>query len=172
MAFYLFSKACLTGFYAPPPPFQGFLLQVPSICLNFTDNTPVPHKHRAKYLGATLRDDCSSLTDITSRIGKVRAGFKKLQQFWRHINITQHFKLKIYKATFMPMLTYGLESAAITQSQYDRLNAIHSNCVRKILGIKATYYTEVLDPSQTTYNNPTVRQLAHIPSLQAIILDR
>ena len=70
------------------------------------------------------------------------------------------------------MLTYALESAAITQSQYNRLNAVHSNCVRKILGIKATYYTEVLDPSQPTVNNSTVRQQANIPNLQAIIQDR
>ena len=140
--------------------------------IHFTDHTTVPHHHRAKYLGVILRDDCSSLTDINARIGKVRAGFKKLQQFWRHTNITQHFKLKIYKATFIPMLTYGLESAAITQSQFNRLNAVHSNCIRKILGIKATYYTEVLDPTQTTYNNSTVLQLANMPTLQAIIQDR
>ena len=70
------------------------------------------------------------------------------------------------------MLTYGLESAAITQSQFNRLNAVHSDCIRKIMGIKATYYTEVLDPTQTTYNNSTVLQLAHMPTLQAIIQDR
>ena len=102
----------------------------------FTNQSTVPHHHRAKYLGVTLRDDCSSLTDINTRLGKVRSGFKKLQQFWRHSNISQ--KLKIYyKATFIPVLTHGLESAAITQSQYNRLNAVH-NQFRKILGIKAT----------------------------------
>ena len=140
--------------------------------IQFTDNSTVPHHHRAKYLGVILRDDCSTFADINARIGKVRAGFKKLQQFWRHTNITQHFKLKIYKATFIPMLTYGLESAAITQSQFNRLNAIHSNCIRKILNIKATYYTEVLDPSQPTYTNTQVLQQAHMPTLQAIIQDR
>ena len=70
------------------------------------------------------------------------------------------------------MLTYGMESAAITQSQYNRLNACHAQRVRTILGIKATYYTEVLNPETPTVNNSTVLQQASLAQLQSIIQDR
>ena len=137
--------------------------------IHFADNSTVPHHHRAKYLGVILRDDCSTLTDINARIGKVRSGFKKLQQFWRHTNITQHFKLRIYKATFIPMLTYGMESATLTQPHANKLNAFHTQRLRKILGRKSTYYTEVLDPTQPTVNNQAIHDQTSIPPLTAII---
>ena len=137
--------------------------------IRFTDGTPTKHQHQAKYLGVVIRDDCSTLTDITSRIGKARAGFQTLHKFWRHTDISISYKLKIYRAVFIPMLTYGMESAALTQSQFNRLNAFHTQCVRKIHNIKSTYFTEVLDTTYDTTTNLETLQLAHINSLQAII---
>ena len=71
--------------------------------------------------------------------------------------------------TFIPMLTYGMESATLTQPQKHRLNAFHCQCLRKILNHKATYYTEVLDPTAPTVNNKAILDEANLPPLTDII---
>ena len=67
------------------------------------------------------------------------------------------------------MLTYGMESATLTQPQANRLNAFHCQRLRKILNHKATYYTKVLDPTATTVNNQAILDEANIPQLTDII---
>ena len=62
-------------------------------------------------------------------------------------------------------MTYGLESAALTKGDFDRLEAFHSQSLRKILHFKSTYYTEVLNPTARTYTNQEVRALTSQPPL-------
>ena len=47
----------------------------------------------------------------------------------------------------------------------DRLEAFHSQSLRKILHFKSTYYTEVLNPTARTYTNQEVRALTSQPPL-------
>ena len=70
------------------------------------------------------------------------------------------------------MLTYGMESATLTALFLAKLDGFHAQCIRKILNIKATYFTEVFDPSYATYNNNEVLTAAHITPLSNIILSR
>ena len=67
------------------------------------------------------------------------------------------------------MLTYGMESACLTQHNFHRLDAFQAQCLRKILNIKATYYTEVLDPTAPTVTNSQVIQQANMPTITNII---
>ena len=70
------------------------------------------------------------------------------------------------------MLTYGMEPATRIVTYITKLNSFHAQCIRKILNIKATYYTEVLDPTVETINNTRVLAKANITSLSNIILSR
>ena len=54
-----------------------------------------------------------------------------------------------------------MESAALTATDLHRLDAFHHSTLRKILNIKTTYYTEVLDPTAHTFTNKDVQ--AHAP---------
>ena len=47
----------------------------------------------------------------------------------------------------------------------DRLEAFHSQSLRKILHFKSTYYTEVLNPTARRYTNQEVRALTSQPPL-------
>ena len=87
------------------------------------------------------------------------------QQYVLVINtdLTLKWKLRIYNAVFIPLVTYGLESAALTTSDYNRLEAFHSQSLRKILHLKSTYYTQVLQPTARTYTNQEVRFLNEQP---------
>ena len=110
-------------------------------------------KPSAKYLGVYLTPKGNNSTDIAQRIHRGRAGFEKLHKFWRHSNITQAWKMQVFNQVFIPMLTYGTESAYISPSDMQKLDAFQAQCLRKILNKKSTYFTKVLDPTQTTFTN-------------------
>ena len=132
--------------------------------ITFTDGTPVTIEQHAKYLGVTLSSDGSTNKDITTRLVKARKHFYALHQFWGNTDLTLKWKLRIYNAVFIPLVTYGLESAALTTTSDDnRLEAFHSQSLRKILHLKSTYYTQVLQPSARTYTNQEARFLTEQP---------
>ena len=113
------------------------------------------HKHYVSLMDA----------DITARIQKGRSGFKQLHKFWRHTNISTAWKLKVFNTVFVPMLTYSMESAALTEKNLHRLDAFQAQCLRKILNHKATYYTTVLNPTATTYHNTDIIKEANTPTI-------
>ena len=67
------------------------------------------------------------------------------------------------------MLTYGLESAAIAPQDHRALLHFQAQSLRSILRIKSTYYTEVLNPTATTFTHIQVIQQAKMPTITAII---
>ena len=75
----------------------------------------------------------SSHRDVLTRVAKTRKHFNSLHQFWRNTDLTLKWKLRIYNAVFIPLVTYGLESAALTKGDFDRLEAFHSQSLWKIL---------------------------------------
>ena len=135
---------------------------------------------RALVLGVRGTRRFQTAHDLTRTSMKLDTKFgnrrtKTAAVHWRHTHTQTHthtdtqWKLRVYKATFIPMLTYGMESATLTQPQANRLNAFHCQCLRKILNHKATYYTEVLDPTAPTVNNQAILDEANIPQLTDII---
>ena len=74
----------------------------------------------------------------------------------------------MYMSTFVPVLMYGMESATLTAADKQKLDSIHCSCLRKILNIKSTYYTELLDQTATTVSNSTILQLADLPPITAM----
>ena len=109
--------------------------------VHFTNGTPITIEQHAKYLGVTLSSDGSSHRDVLTCVVKARKHFNSLHQFWRNIDLTLKWKLRIYNAVFIPLVTYRLEAAALTKGDYDRLEAFHSQSLRKMLHFKSTYYT-------------------------------
>ena len=116
-----------------------------------------------------IHENTSTHNDIRARIAKGRSGFKTLQSFWKNSNITAQWKLKVFKMCFVPMLTYGMESASITPSDHRALIGFQAQCIRSIYGIKSTYYTKVLNPQATAYTHMQVIQQAKMPTITAII---
>ena len=127
--------------------------------VHFTNGTPLTIELHAKYLGVTLSSDGSSHRDVLTRLPKARKHFNSLHQFWRNTDLTLKWKIRIYNAVFIPLVTYGLESAPLTKGDFDRLEAFHSQSLRKILHFKSTYYTA------RTYTNQEVRALTSQPPI-------
>jgi len=147
-------------YFHSPPPANGSPPTPP---------TKVKVKTHAKYLGVLITPRGDMDRDLTARINRGRSGYKKLHKFWSHTDIPTGWKLQVFKMCFIPMITYGMESAALTDKQLHRLDSFQANCIRKILHIKATYYTEVLNPSHPTTTNLEVMSKVQMPTISQTI---
>ena len=125
----------------------------------------VKETEHAKYLGVILSRNGTARKDVNERLAKARKHFSTLHHFWRHSGLPVHWKLRIYNAVFIPMLTYGMESASLSQHDLHRLEAFHSKALRKMHRIPATFYTKILEPTQPTTTNQQLREQTSQPPL-------
>ncbi|CAE8697317.1 unnamed protein product [Polarella glacialis] len=136
----------------------------------FADGTQVKRKAQVKYLGAILTADARSTADFRARIAKATAGLEKLNKFLQHTDIDTAWKIKIYKALFIPMILYGMESAHLTTQNLQELDTFHYKAMRKIYKIKTTYYTQIINPTAHTYKNKDIEAMSNIPPLSQTAL--
>ena len=67
------------------------------------------------------------------------------------------------------MLTYGMESAALTDISKTQLDAFQAECLRKIHNIKSTYFTKIINPTAHTTTNEEVMKMAKQHTISQII---
>ena len=118
----------------------------------------VKEVRHAKYLGVYLSRNGTTRKDVTERLCKARKHFNTLHHFWKHTGFPLQWKLRIYNAVFVPMIEYGMESAALTQPDLHRIEAFHSRSPPKMHRVPATFYTKVLAPEQPTTTNKQLRE--------------
>ena len=63
----------------------------------------------------------------------------------------------------VPMMVYGMESAALTRQDFHRIEAFHAQSLRKIHLIPSTYYTKGLVPDISTTTNQQLREQTSQP---------
>ena len=102
------------------------------------------------------------MADVTTRLAKARKHFMTLHTFWKHTGLSTAWKLRIYNAVFVPRIACGMESAALTTADLHRLEAFHSQSLRKIQRLKATFYTNVFTDNPHAQTE-AVRALADQP---------
>ena len=56
-------------------------------------------------------------------------------------------KVKIFQATFVPCLIYGLEALTLSSKNLQTINAQYYRFLRRAIGIKASYYSRVSNES-------------------------
>jgi len=66
--------------------------------ISFKDVTPVKRTNTATYLGILCNEKATQLPNLNSRLGKTSDTFNKLQLFWKHSNIQQKMKLRLFQA--------------------------------------------------------------------------
>ena len=93
----------------------------------------------------------------------------QLTKFWAHANISRRWKLKVYRMMIVPILTYGLYLESLNPAQLAKLEGHHIKFVRRVMGIKTTYYTEVVNPAATTVTNKEVLERARMYTITAHI---
>ena len=96
------------------------------------------------------------------RAALAEEAYKKLRLVWNS-SLSHRAKMRMFQATFAPTLTYGLDSLTLTDKQLHRIDDYFIRFLRKIVGIKASYYSRISNeiemekarhpelPSQTLY---------------------
>ncbi|GFS07895.1 hypothetical protein ElyMa_003001400 [Elysia marginata] len=106
-----------------------------------------------KKVGTLIGDQ----EDIERRRQLSSAALVKLKNVWlKGDKITKNTKLKLYKALVKSVLTYNCGTWAPTQSQEERLNALHRKQLKKVLNIK--YPVKITNSS--LYNKCNERPLS------------
>ena len=72
--------------------------------------------NEVKYLGCMINDKGDPRKEVRKRISECMCIMKKLDNFWKHTNNPNKWKLITYNAIIKTKLMYGLESAQLNDS--------------------------------------------------------
>ena len=98
---------------------------------------------RAPYLGTNLSAKGNPHFEIGTRITNTTTTLNKLNMFWKRAPVSTIWKLRVHDAVIPSKLLHGLESASLTNAEYERLDAFRINVLRKMLGIKHSYHSHI-----------------------------
>ena len=103
----------------------------------------VPRADKVKYLGSMISWDKPFESAFQHRLGVSETSYKKLRLVWNS-SMTRARKVKIFQATFLPSLIYGLDALTLTdKDDLRRIDAQYYRFLRRAIGIKASYYSRV-----------------------------
>ena len=120
--------------------------------LVFRDDTQVPTTTHIKYLGGMIAWEQPFEIAFRHRAALAGESYKKLRLVWNSNRSNKH-KLYIFRTTFAPTLGYGLDALTLTDPNLKRIDAWYHKFLRRVIGIKATYWSRISnwsEPSQQT----------------------
>ena len=103
------------------------LRSLPHRTTSTTNLDMVKEVEHAKYVGVMLSRNGAARKDVTERLH-----FKTMHHCWRHTGPPLHWKVRIHNAVFVPMITFGMDSAAFTHPDLHRIEAFRAQCLRKM----------------------------------------
>ena len=110
--------------------------------LFFNNGKEVPTTTQVKYLGSQVSWKDPFAVAFKHRAALAEAAYKQLRLVWNS-PLARRTKLRIFQATFVPVLTYGMDALTLTDKHLDRIDAFFLRFLRRIVGIKASYYSRV-----------------------------
>ena len=121
----------------------------PNPQLRFSDDSIVPTTEVVKYLGSLITWSTPFDTAFKHRASLAAEAFKKLTLIWNS-SLPIPSKIRVFQSTFVPVLIYGLDSFTLTTPLMHRIDAYCLRFLRRVLGIKASYYSRI--PNSEVYN--------------------
>ena len=115
---------------------------LPDSPLFFADGSRVPTTTHIKYLGSMITWNKPFEAAFRHRGGVAEEAYKKLRLVWNS-HLPQRKKLEIFQAVFIPTLIYGLDALTLTQKNLEQVDAWYYRFLRRVIGIKASYYSRV-----------------------------
>ena len=74
--------------------------------------------------------------EISTGIINTTTTLNKLDMFWKRSPVSTTWKLRVHGAVISSKVLYGLESASLTNAEFERLDSFQIKALRKMLGIK------------------------------------
>ena len=108
----------------------------------FLNGSPVPRKEVVKYLGCVVAWHNPFDVSYKHRTALAEEAHKKLRLIWNS-TLSRNTKLRIFQSIFIPVLIYGMDSMTLTTPQLHRLDAFYFRFLRRVVGIKASFYSRV-----------------------------
>ena len=113
------------------------------------------------YLGSTISEKATLDDEIKLRISRASQAFGKLQnRLWSRHDIRLSTKIKVYRATIIPSLTYGSETWTPYRKQISTLDAFHLRKLRSICNISW----------KDKITNQEVLSRCHISGIEAFLM--
>ena len=113
------------------------------------------------YLGSAIDSDGKYTAELSRRIGAATCDFNTLTAVWKNASLSAARKVEVFNAVIVSKLRYCTASAWLSKGCLRRLDGFHCRCLRKILGIKASFISRV--------SNDQVRTLAKTKHLSVEI---
>ncbi|CAE8605350.1 unnamed protein product, partial [Polarella glacialis] len=97
----------------------------------------------ARYLGAQIKLSGGEVQEINARINAANISWYALSGFWFAAEIKVQYKLRVFRANILSVLTAGLEAWVLPLSQIHRLESWRMQKLRIILQGKGTFQDHV-----------------------------
>ena len=112
------------------------------------------------YLGCYVTNDQKQCKDIETRVSKASNAFNSLRRIvWYRKCISIQAKIRIFRATVLPVLLSGSEVWSLTVAEEQRLKTFYMKCLRTIIGVSIA----------DRMRNDLVLQLTGQPPLENIL---
>ena len=109
--------------------------------IHFQDGWEVEKADKVLYLGGATAAQASKNAEIASRMTKAVGTCQKLEISRRKTNASTAWKLRVYSASIIAQLVYGLNTLNITPGIKNRVSAFHIRGLRYIPNIEHSYYS-------------------------------
>ena len=101
-----------------------------------TRNQKIENTDEFNYLGCYVSKDQTQCKDSETRVSKASNAFNSLRRIvWYRKCISIQAKIRIFRASMLPVLLYGSELWSLTVAEKQRLKAFYMRCLRTIIGV-------------------------------------
>ena len=108
----------------------------PDQCVLQVNGATLKQVEKFKYIGVAFRKDERQDEELDTRIGKATAVMRALHySVVMERELSKKAKLSIFKAVFVPILTYGHESWAMTKIMQSQVQVSEMRFLRRIEGV-------------------------------------
>ena len=114
---------------------------------------PVHLSDEVEYLGAFLDSTSSKSKNVRNRVSEAITASKLLKPLSSHGSLPSSWKLQVYRSIVQAILMYAMDSVLLTPPQIIRMNAFSFRVMRRIVGLKPTYYHPVIVSTNSPCSN-------------------
>ena len=120
--------------------------------LKFANGAGVQTTPQLKYLGSMIAWEHPFQVAFLHRAGLAETAYKKLRLVWNS-RLPVKTKLRMFRSTFGAILMYGLDSLTLTPKDLKRIDGFWFRFLRRIVGIKASFYSRITNAEVYTKAN-------------------
>jgi len=130
--------------------------------VRLADGTEVPRVDEVKYLGAFIDHLGRAGPEVRARISHAMARMTQLKPIWATRDFEMKLKLRVLEQCVFGALLYGLHAMHLTELWKKKLDATQIRGLRRVLRIRTTYSSTILQEEPVT-NQEVARRAGAVP---------